>query len=280
MLKSSIYLLLFFVSMALSAVAEDEIPVPESLSKLSAEQLAETKSFAMGNATFVLFHESGHMLVSEFDLPVLGKKEDAADSLSSLMLLEAEDTESFGQAMKDATWGWFLSAQESEERGDNPAYWDEHALDQQRAYTMVCMMLGKDEATYKDFADSVEYPSERIDKCKDEYEKTSKSWFGLLEQFNAPEGTETQFSVNYEQPTDPKLAYWAAFSKEQGLLEMIVSTYSGNYALKDGIKVTAKSCGQENAFWSPGDRELTFCYELMAYYGDMDAKWYAEHPEK
>ena len=279
MLKSCLLLSIIVVAMALPAFADDDPPVPESLSKLTDAQLEETKNFAMGNATFVIFHESGHMLVSEFDLPVLGKEEDAVDSLSSLMLLEAEDTESFGQAMKDATWGWFKSGQESEDRGDDPAYWDEHALDQQRAYAMVCMMLGKDEAAYKDFAESVEYPKDRIDQCKYEYERTSKTWFGLLDQYNAPEGGKTKFIVNYEEPKDPRLAYWAAYAKDQGLLEMIEATYSGTYALKDGIKVTAKTCGTENAFWSPGDRELTFCYELMAYYGDMDAKYYAENPD-
>lgn len=279
MLKSSMHALLFVVSIAFSAIAADDIPVPQSLSKLTPEQLEDTKNFAVGNATFIIFHESGHMLVSEFGLPVLGKEEDAVDSLSSLMLLEAEDTKIFGQAMKDATWGWFLWAQASEENGVEPAYWDEHALDQQRAYAMVCMMLGKDEAAYREFAESVEYPKDRIDQCKYNYERTSATWFGLLEQYEAPEGGKTEFVVTYEEPKDPRLAFWAAIAKKEGILEMIEATYSGMYDLKDGIKVTAKSCGTENAYWHPGDRELTFCYELMAMYGDLDAKWYAENPD-
>lgn len=280
MLTLRLTMLLLCASMAFPAFADNDLPVPESLSKLSDEHLEETKKFAMGNATFVLFHESGHMLVSEFGLPVLGKEEDAVDSLSSLMLLEAEDVDTFGKAMEDATWGWFLSAQESEDRGDDPAYWDEHALDQQRAYAMVCMMLGKDMAGYKAFAESVEYPMERADQCKYDYDQTSETWFGLLDQYTAPENGKTRFTVTYEDTSDPKLAYWAAYAKDEGLLEMIEATYSGTYDLKDGIKVTAKSCGVENAFWSPGDRELTFCYELMAYYGDMDAKWYADNPDQ
>jgi len=70
----------FFVASVLPAFAEDEPQVPETLSDLTDEQLEEAKSFALGNTIFFLFHESGHMLVSEFDLPVLGKEEDAVDA--------------------------------------------------------------------------------------------------------------------------------------------------------------------------------------------------------
>ena len=280
MLKSILFAFITTVSLSTSAFAEDAPAMPENLAKLTEEQQEETKNFAIGNSTFVLFHESGHMLVSEFGLPVLGKEEDAVDSLSSLMLLEAEDKDTFGQAMKDAAYGWFMSAQETENSDADPAYWDEHSLDQQRAYAMVCMMLGKDEAGYKDFAEEVEYPKDRIEQCKYEYERTAATWFGLLDPHKVDPEQKTAFEINYEEPTDPRLAYWAAIAKEQGLLEMIEATYSGMYDLKDGIKVTAKTCGVENAFWAPGDRELTFCYELMAYYGDIDAKWYADNPDK
>jgi len=196
------------------------------------------------------------------------------------MLLEADDMETFGQAMKDAAWGWFQSAKESEDRGDEPDYSDEHALDQQRAYAMVCMMLGKDEAAYKDFAESVDYPSDRVEQCQYDYEKTSKTWFGLLAPYEAPQGKKTKFTVKYEKTDDPVLAYWAAFAKERQLLEMIEATYSGLYDLKDGIKVTARACGEDNAYWTPDERELTICYELIAFYGDIDAKWYADNPDK
>ncbi|MFY8102162.1 MAG: DUF4344 domain-containing metallopeptidase, partial [Allorhizobium sp.] len=45
--------------------------------ELTEEQVQEGQQFVINNAIFILFHEAGHMLVSEFNLPVLGREEDA-----------------------------------------------------------------------------------------------------------------------------------------------------------------------------------------------------------
>src|SRR5262245_57558352 len=47
---------------------------------VSDEQCRETIQFIMGNMLFVLLHETGHVMITEMGLPVLGREEDAADS--------------------------------------------------------------------------------------------------------------------------------------------------------------------------------------------------------
>jgi len=47
-------------------------------------------NFVFANTVFVLFHELGHGLIHEFDLPVLGEEEDAADTIASIFLLRAK----------------------------------------------------------------------------------------------------------------------------------------------------------------------------------------------
>lgn len=37
--------------------------------------------FVLANAEFSVMHEMGHVLIAEYDLPVLGREEDAADQL-------------------------------------------------------------------------------------------------------------------------------------------------------------------------------------------------------
>ena len=41
------------------------------------EQIKDGVEFVTGNVLFVLAHETGHALISVFDLPVLGREEDA-----------------------------------------------------------------------------------------------------------------------------------------------------------------------------------------------------------
>src|SRR3954469_1446355 len=48
------------------------------------DQLIE---FIIGNTLFTLTHELGHAVISEFQLPVIGREEDAADALPTLALL-------------------------------------------------------------------------------------------------------------------------------------------------------------------------------------------------
>ncbi|MNY76100.1 hypothetical protein D3C86_2155700 [compost metagenome] len=38
--------------------------------------------------------------------------------------------------------------------------------------------------------------------------------------------------------------------------------------------MTAKQCGQANAFWSPKDREITFCYEFAKFHGELVANYF------
>jgi len=251
---------------------------PAYYNDLTEEQATETDTFAMHNAMFTIFHESGHMLVSEFEIPVLGKEEDAVDALSSVMMLEAEDDD-FDTAMMDAANGWFMSAQAGEEEGAEPAYWDEHGLDQQRAYSMVCMMLGKNLDKFKDFAKDVEYPDDRVEQCADEYETTKTNWFKLLAPNEVADQTKTKFIISYEKPANPDLLYFYQKVQDEQLLEMIEATYSGLYKLEDGIKLTAKQCDVANAWWSPGDREMTYCYEDIAFYAEKNAEWYKNNPD-
>ena len=102
------------LSLAAAGTGARGEPLGERLSGLSEKQIDKVVEFMVGNALFFLFHETGHMLVSEFELPVLGKEEDAVDTLSSLLLLEAED-KIFDQALMVA-----IGQAPSAERAESP----------------------------------------------------------------------------------------------------------------------------------------------------------------
>ena len=36
--------------------------------------------------------------------------------------------------------------------------------------------------------------------------------------------------------------------------------------IPNNITVSVESCEEENAYWSPDERKMTFCYELAQYY--------------
>src|SRR4051794_18088900 len=57
------------------------------LGRLDGPQRDRVVAFVAGNALFTLSHELGHAVIATFDLPVLGREEDAADSFATLALL-------------------------------------------------------------------------------------------------------------------------------------------------------------------------------------------------
>ena len=59
--------------------------IDDSEQELTEDQQLIATEFALNNGLFVLQHEIGHLFVAEFELPVLGKEEDAADSLAALV---------------------------------------------------------------------------------------------------------------------------------------------------------------------------------------------------
>jgi hypothetical protein len=258
---------------ALPMLGAQATALTDDLQGLSKQQVEDSVEFAFGNALFFLFHEAGHMLVSEFNLPVLGREEDAVDTLSTLLLLEADD-EVFDTALTDSVDGWTFSAEASEAAEEEQALWDVHALDRQRAFSMVCMMVGKDAEKFKESADNLEFPAERRKQCVGEYLKAHDSWFGVLKPHQRTDGQNNKFTITYKKPNNKGLEDYADLTKTAKVLDILAELLSGLYKLDDGIKLTAAECGEPNAYWSPSEREVTYCYELMQWHMQTVANYF------
>jgi hypothetical protein len=117
---------------------------------------------------FILVHEFGHAFVDAFDLPVLGKEEDAADAVATVFLTRAVNngTEYAFDAAR------FFDALSGRQRNLAPAdYFDEHSLDKQRAYSIVCWIAGSSEDSYNEVAKLGILSEEREQRCPAEYQQ-------------------------------------------------------------------------------------------------------------
>jgi len=114
---------------------------------------------------FALLHELGHAHIQEMGLPVLGKEEDAADSYAVLALLKV-GTEVSHNVLVQATKGWFLSAARDQQEGTPVAFYDEHGMEKQRAYQIVCLMVGSDPDQFADLANQTKMPESRQGRAR------------------------------------------------------------------------------------------------------------------
>jgi hypothetical protein len=142
---------------------------------LSPQYVQALVEFVSGNMLFVLLHGMAHASITQMGLPVLGKMEDAADTYATLRLIRVGSDFS-RRVLTEAANGWFPADRRDQRTGDKVAYYDEHGLDRQRAYQIVCLMVGSDEETFKDLAKETKLPEERQDSCAGDYSNAAYSW--------------------------------------------------------------------------------------------------------
>lgn len=132
-----------------------------------------------GTIVHTLLHEMGHALIDAWNLPITGKEEDAADQLSTLILIE--ETEEGEQIALDSALSFRFYA--DFDIGEEPPYWDEHSLDQQRFYDILCLLYGHNPEKYSYLIMDGTLPPSRAELCQEDYARLKQSWQTLLAPF-------------------------------------------------------------------------------------------------
>ena len=238
------------------------------LKNLTERQRIDRVEFVIGNTLFVLLHELGHVIIDEMKLPVLGRQEDTADTFAALRLLTI-GTSFTQRVLGEASTGWFLSDRRDQQTGEKPLYFGEHNLNQQRAYQIVCLMVGSDADKFKSLADASKMPKPRQETCKEDYARASSSWDMVLKPHrrtaNQP---ETKINVVYRDAED-RLAGFAKSFQAVRMLETVAQRSSAEYAWPGPFTLEMKSCGRPEAAWDDKSRTLRICYDLAFDFAEL-----------
>jgi hypothetical protein len=136
------------------------------ISQTSPEASAEEWGAAAGAVnSFILAHEFGHALIHNFNLPVLGREEDAADGIATVLLLKAEEGPTYAA---DAAEFWlnFSGRQNPPKLAE---YADNHSFDRQRAFNILCWIGGSNEGVLHALAENEIVPESRLASCPAEW---------------------------------------------------------------------------------------------------------------
>ena len=235
------------------------------LGNLPDQELASLLVFVSGNALFALYHEVGHMLISELHLPVSGQEEDLVENLATISML-GNDSDDIDLLLTNAMVGLFLVADDTHPK---PEFYTAHDLDRERGFRMLCLMVGADEDAFRDLAIALELPEERIESCYYDYEKAAEAWDLATENHVR----DSEFPAGRIKVIhDPSLAGFdllATFVEETGLLEQIARGLDTLYDLPEDITFRSAACGAENAYWDPDKREIVLCHELLGAMADL-----------
>jgi hypothetical protein len=230
---------------------------------LSAQKRQERVAFVVGNLLFVLGHELGHAVVAEFDLPVLGREEDTADVYAISKALTIVNNELAHRALMRASTAWFMSARRARRDGETPAYHEQHGLDQQRAYHIICLMVGYDPDKFKALADEHRLPEDRRQSCARDFHLASRSWQRVMEpNMRAPGQPKAQVNVVYGE-ANGSLDGVARALREIRILEHMAEFAAEQYRWPAPITIEMRSCGEVAAAWTFKTRTVHVCYEMV-----------------
>ena len=151
--------------------------IEDTFTKAKVEIDGKPQDAAIQALMYMIIHELAHALIHNYDLPVVGKEEDAADSLAGVLL--SEYFEGGQEAVLDAATFFDLISANRKELTDED-FWDEHSLDEQRLYNALCYVYGSDPKQYADVKKIAGFPTERAELCEEDYAKLADSWDVLL----------------------------------------------------------------------------------------------------
>ncbi len=215
---------------------------------------------ALSNIILIMHHEIGHALVDQFGLPVIGQEEDAVDAFATLMVLETYDDPA--PILLDAAATWFAFDRIFTADGGEHAFYDEHDLDIQRAYRILCIAHGYDPDTFVEEARKRAIPDERLETCEYDAALALESWDLLLA--DALRNSDTQggkVSVELKQSDDYNDLREEL--EDNGVLGDIATWIDTEYAWPNPVILEAAECGEVNAFYNPDTVTITLCYEMM-----------------
>jgi len=231
------------------------------LKNLSQQQRKDLLEFVIGNMLFVLTHELGHALIREMDLYVLGREEDAADAFAITTMLNV-GTEVSNRVLVQTATGWFMSDKRNRARGLELAFYGQHGLDRQRAYQIVCLMVGSDPDKFAEAAEKVKLPKRRQQTCRSDYGIASSSWSKALKpHLHGADQPKQKIDVVYG-PAEGQVEVIAQALRSVRLLETVANLEAERYVWPRPITLEVLTCGQPNAYWDLSAQKLVICYEL------------------
>ncbi|MGB9366553.1 MAG: DUF4344 domain-containing metallopeptidase [Xanthobacteraceae bacterium] len=225
------------------------------------DKLKATTEFAVGNMLFVLLHEAAHGLISDLGIPVLGREENAADAFATVTMLEMK-TEFTHRTLVNSAKSWMINDARSRAKRETVIYYDAHGLDLQRAYNIICLMVGSDGEQFEDLANEVNLPDDRQETCVFDYSNAQWSWEQALKPHRrAPDQPRTTYQIVYGKAEGSFDLFEQVF-RVTGLMERVADRLVDEYAWKKPFTIEAQTCGGSGAKWVGPEHKITLCYEL------------------
>ena len=135
---------------------------------------AQKSDFMAGCLKFAFLHELAHALIHEFNLPIVGREEDAADEFSAILM-----TAEISSNQCDGVLLWLVKMSEGQTAA-NFDFGDEHSFNVQRCLNVLRLLVGS--KNYNSQLGSL-FSEESREKACEDYQKKYEAWEKLLRPY-------------------------------------------------------------------------------------------------
>jgi len=162
----------------------------------------------VGPLADVFFHEFGHALIDLHNIPVLGRDEYAADTVSAMLMLLMAKDEARRLIMGAAYW--YTDDLETTVTFKPSDLSGVHGTPHQRFFNLLCLAYGANQEMFGDLVEKGFLPEERAEDCKSEFQQAAHAFNVLIrphmDQSLASEvfGKRWMPDVSLEPPRLPK----------------------------------------------------------------------------
>lgn len=125
---------------------------------------------------FIVMHEYGHALIDASSAAVLGREEDAADQIATMLVRKLKGQVRVAQSLLMTS----MQGRQLLYLNTKNQMADEHSLPPQRKANVLCWLLGDSMEVMQRVISNGDVPKERASRCHDEIQKAERAVNALM----------------------------------------------------------------------------------------------------
>ncbi len=271
-------------------VASDPDPTPSQELEELTEEERYVGSVIIGVTFGIFFHELGHALIGELEVPATGPEEDVADEFSAFVLgalFEEEDllqdpttVEVLEDVVRYSALLWYYNGKQMASEGSVEPWQDEHSPSLTRFRNSFCIIYGGNPDRYQDLARQVEFPERNQERCKWDYAKRYKAWEKILMPVSRDLGEDSpgdhppdtpggKVIVSFDQPTTELGKALMPMFRDSGAVHDIGKELERAIVWPRDFHIVFRDCEEVNAWYDPQEGKITMCYQLIDFFSKV-----------
>ena len=275
----NILIIVFSLSFKNFAISNEEY-------ELTQNDIDEIYEFATNASMGIIFHEIGHLIVDEFNVPIFNNEEDVADSFMAWSLIQipdeyasyedyeyyAEEPHKVIKGISDYYYYLTLLGRDTSEVYGKDSEYAIHSTDNKRFFNIACFMKGSNPEVFNTYITKRGFDYILEDQCDYNYWQMSDAWWDVFK--GSAQGEEYEFWEVYVENYVQKIfldfqdtnvnihQYFEEYAKPTILY--FLQNVIAQVKLQEDYILSFEYCsGDINAYYISSENKILFCYELV-----------------